>query len=162
MRRPFLVVLAVAAAALLVLGAEPSPDWITVDYGALVDRRELTHSGEPVGLLLGRPGDAHADTLLEPVLERYAFVLPDAFDSMGRFKPRAELGRLWPEGGKEPAWVELLRARRYVVESDGGGALRAFLPVPRGTADTASAAAAEAAWKDAWPVLRHLLAAERR
>ncbi|HET9300812.1 MAG TPA: hypothetical protein VFO11_12765 [Candidatus Polarisedimenticolaceae bacterium] len=150
------------AVAFLAWSADAPPDWITVEYQALVDRRELTHSGEPVGLLLGRPGDAHADTLLEPVLERYAFVLPDAFDSMGRFKPRAELGRLWPEGGKEPAWVELLRARRYVVESDGAGTLRAFLPAPRGMGEATSTAAAEAAWKDAWPVLRHALAAERR
>jgi hypothetical protein len=152
----------VLAIALLAWAADAPADWITVEYGALLDRRELTHSGEPVGMLLGRPGDARADTLLEPVLERYAFVLPDVFDSMGRFEPRAELGRLWPDGGKEPAWVELLRARRYVVESDGAGALRAFLPVPRGSEDAGSVAAAEAAWKEAWPVLRHVAAAERR
>jgi hypothetical protein len=159
MRRPFLLVLAVAAAALLVLAAEPPSDWVTIDYGALVDRRALTHSGEPVGVLLSRPVDARAQALLDPVLERYAFILPDAFDAMGRFAPRAELGRLWPEGGKEPAWVELLRARRYVVESDGLGRLRAFLPAS-GEGD--SAAAAQAAWQEAWPVLRHVLAAERR
>ncbi|HEX5043276.1 MAG TPA: hypothetical protein VFV75_10245 [Candidatus Polarisedimenticolaceae bacterium] len=161
MRRT-LALAGVLAIALLAWAADPPGDWITVEYGALLDRRELTHSGEPVGMLLGRAGDARAEALLEPVLERYAFVLPDAFDSMGRFAPRAELGRLWPEGGKEPAWVELLRARRYVVESDGAGALRAFLPVPAGSVDASSAAAAEAAWKDAWPVLRHVVAAERR
>jgi hypothetical protein len=161
MRRTVALALAVAAS-LLAWAAEAPQDWVTVEYAALLDRRELTHSGEPVGVLLGRQGDARADALLEPVLERYAFVLPDAFDAMGRFKPRVELGRLWPEGGREPGWVELLRARRYVVESDGAGGLRAFLPVPHPAESEASSAAAEAAWRDAWPVLRHVLAAERR
>ncbi|HEX5043277.1 MAG TPA: hypothetical protein VFV75_10250, partial [Candidatus Polarisedimenticolaceae bacterium] len=62
------------AIALLALAADAPGDWITVEYGALLDRRELTHSGEPVGMLLGRAGDARAEALLEPVLERYAFV----------------------------------------------------------------------------------------
>jgi hypothetical protein len=151
-----------AAAAVLSFAADPASDWIAIDYGELVDRRELTHSGEPVGVLLGARADARVQALLDPVLERYAFVLPDAFDAMGRFAPRSELGALWPEGGREPAWVELLRARRYVVESDGQGQLRAFLPARPGSEEAGSAAAGQVAWQDAWPVLRHVLAAERR
>ena len=62
--------------------------------------------------------------LLDPLLEPYAFVLPDALDSLSptRGKFHAEIGSLWQPGAAQPAWVELLRARRFVVESDGGGA----------------------------------------
>jgi hypothetical protein len=58
--------------------------------------------------------------------------------------------------------VELLRARHLVVESDGQGTLRAFLPARPESEVAGSVAAAQAAWQDAWPVLRHVLAAERR
>ena len=150
-----------------------SDDWIDVRYGDLVDARQLSHSGEPVGALLARlagrslppPGgnaeDRLAHTLLEPLLEPYAFVLADAQDTLEPAVPMVEIGRLWTAGGTEPAWVELLRARRFVVESDGRGRMRAFLPLAN-DADAAreSAEAARAAYAAAWPVLRHVFAAE--
>ena len=108
--------------------------WVRVDYGALIDGRRLTHSGEPVGVLLSRlaqgPGDALAYRLLDPILELYAFVLPDALDTLGppHDPPWVEAGPLWESGEAQPAWVELARARRFLLESDGSGHLRACLP----------------------------------
>ena len=61
--------------------------WIEVGYGALVDARRLSQSGQAIATLLkelgGRPypsagerqGDAAAYRQLEPLLEPYAFVL---------------------------------------------------------------------------------------
>jgi len=150
--------------------------WVRVDYGALVDGRKLTHSGEPVGVLLSRladgRGDALAYRLLDPILEPYAFVLPDALDTLGpaHDPPLVEVGPLWETGEAQPAWVELVRARRFLLESDGDGHLRASLPASSLEALAAEAvpeakdpvAVAKEAWEEAWPVLRHALAGERR
>ncbi|HEX6850293.1 MAG TPA: hypothetical protein VF139_02715 [Candidatus Polarisedimenticolaceae bacterium] len=164
---------------------EPGPAWDSVAYGSLVDRTQLTHSGEPVGALLDRlggrpfpaPGERRADLLayrlLDPWLEPYAFVLADALEATGpaASKPWREIGAAWESGaGAEPAWVELLRARRFFLLGDGAGKIRAFVPWPEGEGPAGaakplpddSAAASRAAWDAAWPVVRHALAAERR
>jgi hypothetical protein len=165
-----LAVLATPAAA-----RDATPAWVVVDYSELIDRRQLSHSGESVGALLGRlegrplppggerPLDFHAHRLLEPLLEPYGFVLPDALDSLGAAHrpPWVEVGSLWQPGEPQPVWVELLRARRLLLESDGDGRFRAILPWS-GPAGTASRAAARSAWDEAWPVLRHAFAAEER
>jgi hypothetical protein len=119
-----------------------------------------------------RPDDEMAFRLLDPVLEPYGFVLIDALDAIAPpfDPPLSEVGALWEAGEKQPAWVELCRARAYILESDGEGRLRAILPsaslgsLPYDDALPAldPVAAAKEAWDDAWPVLRHALAAERR
>lgn len=172
-----------AACALLAIAtvwgvsAAPAPvpsRWVRVDYGALLDGRALTHSGEPVGLALSRlsgrpmpppgerPEDAQLHRLIDPILEPYAFVLTDALDTLTAAPnpPMVEVGALWDTGDAQPAWVELVRARRFVLESDGEGHLRACLPAP--SLDEDPATTAQKAWEQAWPVLRHALAAERR
>jgi len=181
--RAALAVLAMATAGGAPAGSEPAaPRFVRVDYRSLVDARKLTHSGEPVGVLLarlaGRPmpaagerrDDALAYRLLDPILEPYAFVLPDALDALAppHDPPMVEVGALWETGEAQPAWVELVRARRLLLESDGEGHLRAFLPasslealsgeLPAGK-DAASVA--KEAWDEAWPVLRHALTGER-
>jgi len=164
---------------------QPSlPSWIRVEYGGLVDGRRLTHSGEAVDPILARlggrarpaEGDRSQDgldhRLLDAILEPYAFVLPDAVDSLvpPHDPPLVDIGGLWEPGGEEPAWVELCRARHFLVESDGEGHLRVFLPAPDLDAlpydDTLPklepAAVSQSAWRVAWPSLRYVLAAERR
>lgn len=162
---------------LLLAPAPPAatPEWIEVDYGPLVDRTRLAQSGETVASLLaelgGRslppPGERERDfaihRLLDPLLERHAFLLSDAVDTITPppSRPWVEIAGLFERGERQPAWVELLRARRFVLESDGEGRLRAFVPLsgePKGSA----AEAAKRGWEEAWPVLRHPLAAERR
>lgn len=159
------------------------PGWVEIDYQELIDRRRLTHSGESVGTLLGalegrgvpppgeRPGDLQKHALLDPLLEHYAFVLADTLDAADGVPGRAwfEVGALWAAGSAQPAWAELLRARRYLVESDGQGRLRLCLPwaAPKtsasaGSPANASAQAARESYEAAWPVLRHVFAAERR
>jgi len=169
------LVVALAGAA----AAETGPaGWVEVDYGALVDTRALSHSGEPVGVVLNKlggrplppPGERAQDrlthALLDPLLEPYAFVMQDALDTIAAAPdpPMVEVGSLWQAGERQPAWSELLRARRFLVESDGAGRLRLFLPVVDATEEPAGepADAARRAWVAAWPILRHVLAAERR
>jgi hypothetical protein len=75
-----------------------------------------------------------------------------------------EVGGLWEPGAAQPAWVELARARRLLIESDGEGRLRLCLPAVSvdGSPPADPVEAARAAWRDARPVLRHALAGERR
>ena len=179
-----LVVVAFAATTIVAREGDELPDWLRVDYSELVDGRRPSHSGESVGELLDRlggrglppagqrPEDRMAHGLLDPLVEPFAFVLPDALDSAAPLHepPYIDVGSLWLPGAAQPAWAELLRARRFVVESDGEGRLRAFLPwedsgggvTAGGVPATASGDAARAAWSGAWPILRHVLAAERR
>jgi len=154
-------------------------EWVEVDYGAIVDGRRLSHSGESVASLIEslggrpfpppgeRPADALAYRLLDPLLEPYAFVLSDALDSLGPApdSPRVEVGYLYAPGSRQPAWAELLRSRRWIVESDGAGRLRVCLPWSEGAAGPPSSGSEDAgrqAWEEAWPVMRHILEAERR
>jgi hypothetical protein len=101
--------------------------------------------------------------LLDSVTEPYAFVLPDLLDTLEPLQqpPLIELAPLWETGAPQPAWVELLRARRYHVESDGAGRMRLILPY-NGPPQADAAEAAEQAYRRAWPVLRHVFAAERQ
>ncbi len=177
----FLLCWLFAATPLGAQGNTPRPEWVEIDYSEVIDRRQLSHSGESVGTLLARldgrplpvpgqrPSDRVAHTLLEPLVEPYGFVLSDALDSLVApgGGPWFELGSLWRAGGPQPAWVELLRSRRLIVESDGKGKLRACLPwagpeTGNALPTIAGRAAAEAAWESAWPVLRHVVQAERR
>ncbi len=158
--------------------APTATGWVDVRYGPLVDLRRVSHSGQTIGSLLARlegrsfpppgerPGDAAVHRLLDPLLEPYAFVLPDALDALEAAPnpPMVEVGGLWRPGEAQPAWAELLRARRYVVESDGAGKMRVFLPWDGGRPGEREASAGEAAraaWEAAWPVLRHVIASER-
>jgi len=179
-RMGFAVVsLLIVASALCGVTAAQTKEWIEIDYGELVDRRELSHSGESVGGLLDRlagrslpepgerPADRLAHTLLDPLLEPYGFVLQDVLDGLSPVAdpPLIEVGSLFGPGQRQPAWVELLRARHYLVESDGTGRLRICLPAAPDGADlesVSSAQAARLAYDRAWPVLRHVFAAERR
>jgi hypothetical protein len=155
--------------------ADIAPDqqgWVEIDYGPLIERRQLTHSGDSVGTLLdraatGQAADRLSLSLLDPLLEPYALVLPDTVDSFRPLTgaPFVEIGHLWQPGEQQPAWVELLRARHLLVESDGNGRMRFFLPWTVADGDTASRPAsqraAETAWQSSWSILRHVLAAER-
>lgn len=173
MRRRLASLLPVLALAATTAGAGQDT-WFRVDYGALVDRTRLTHSGESVGTVLDRldgrpvprgterPRDRIDHSLLDPLLEPYAFVVADALDARDSPSvPWTEIGALWSPGEPQPAWVELFRARRFVLESDGEGRLRALLPASEDDLDSPSAAAARGAWERHRPVLRLALAAER-
>ena len=158
--------------------AQTPAEWTVVDYSDLLDRRQVSHSGEPVSRLIEQLGgrsfppagqrasDRLLHTLLDPLTEPYGFVLSDALDALEppHDLPLMEIAQLWQPGERQPAWVELLRSRRFVVESNGGGTLRVVLPwTPTGDPrNVKSSTAAQAAWDRAWPVLRHVFAAERR
>jgi hypothetical protein len=158
--------------------AQSTPEWTVVDYSVLVDGRQLSQSGESVSRLIEqldgrpvppvgqRPNDRRLHKLLEQLVEPYGFVLSDALDALEAPPdfPLIEVAQLWQPGESQPAWVDLLRSRKFIVESDGAGTLRVILPwVPSANLqDTKSAEAAAEAWDLAWPVLRHVFAAERR
>lgn len=133
---PVVCALLVTTALVVPVLAQAGDGWLQVDYSQLLDRRELTHSGESVGLVLDRlaqSADADARrrdlSLLDPHLETYGFVMSDALDAQQAEARRwVEIGWLWEPGTAGPAWVELLRSRRFVVQADGKGTVRVLLP----------------------------------
>ncbi|MFN7965520.1 MAG: hypothetical protein U0V87_07525 [Acidobacteriota bacterium] len=143
---------------LTLLALAQSPSWIDLDYGPLLDRRQLTHSGESVGALLRRlaenPSDQTAQQLLDPWLEPYAFVMPDYLDFQANLSatPFHEIGSLYPPGSTT-SLGGVAACAALSLESDGRGRVRAFIPA-LAKGDTKNA------WEDAWPVLRHPLAAD--
>jgi len=171
-----IVVLLLLALGGLPFSAQLTEGWVEIDYSALIDQRVPSHSGEPVAELLRkldgrpvpaagqRPADRSSHSLLDPLVEPYAFILSDALDTLNPIAdpPLIELAGLWQPGQRQPAWVELLRARRYVVESDGQGRMRLILPDPASASPGESPAAAERAFEAAWPVVRHVFAGEQR
>ena len=178
LRFPSRTLVLFALAVAVPLAAQPTSEWTVVNYSELLDGRQLSQSGESVSRLIeqlgGRPvppagqraNDRRLHVLLDPLVEPYAFVLLDVLDALEppHDLPLVEVGQLWQPGERQPAWVELLRSRRFIVESSGAGTMRVVLPwVPSGDPQNLkSAAAAAQAWDRAWPVLRHVFAAERR
>lgn len=165
LRLPAGILVLIAVCLALPAGAQ-DPEALVLDYSPLLDRSALTHSGQTVGEVLallalpegdaarGPQTDETLHMLVDPLLEPYAHVLSDAIaagDREGGERILVEVAALFAEGEPQPAWVDLLRTRRYVLQSDGEGFLRAFAPGPD----------AESAWRDSYGVLRLPLAAER-
>ncbi|HUX01106.1 MAG TPA: hypothetical protein VMY35_09030 [Phycisphaerae bacterium] len=146
--------LALAAVTALVVGliivvslpnAAP-PKWVKISYGDLVDVGRITHSGERLDEVIGKP-DLRREA--QPFLEPYASLLPHAVDMLcgPSGLPFTDACAAFPEGTKQPCWAAIMRSGRIVLESDGRSRARIFLPGsdPR-----------EAYARD-YPVFRHAL-----
>jgi hypothetical protein len=145
------VVAALLALLSLATPAMPShakDDPVRVSYRELLDPDALTHSGERLGVALGRVTE-RAD--LQPFLDPYSSLLGYAVQMLAGEDPtpQTSLADRYPPGAAQPAWAAVLRAGRYVVATDGRGRARVFVPGddPRD------------AYRQAYSLLRHPLAA---
>lgn len=89
-------------------------------------------------------------SLVEPFLEPYTFLLEDALETANPAQRRADLidiGDLFPEGEAQPAWADLVRTRRYFVLSNGKDYARIFVPGSN----------SQSAYQQNYKVLRHVL-----
>jgi|GEM_PF-2236436 hypothetical protein len=92
---------------------------------------------------------------IEPFLEHFAFLLEDAVaetDSTQRSRHMVDCSAFFPEGNRQPAWVDLVRTKHFVVFSDGVGYVRIFLPGIDATT----------AWEQNYPAVRHIVNAIRK
>ncbi len=117
---------------------------VRINYEALIDGKAMTHSGQPVSreLILIRTLNAQAQKdpkltplladrlgLVEPYLEPLGILLDDALyqaEPNRAVTPLVEVAALYRVGGQQPAWVDLLRTRHYLVLSDGRGYVRVY------------------------------------
>lgn len=139
---------------LLALGtcATPAAARIAVSYRALVDLSQMVRSGQKLGeVLAARPLTASGRGMVQPFLDGYSALLPQAVDMLEGppAQPFHNVADLFAPGDSQPAWAAICRAGRLRVEADNAGRVRVFAPgdEPR------------AAYRAHYPVLRHVLAA---
>jgi len=105
--------------------------WISISYAGLIDTNEITQSGETVAEVKRRlPGDAAAYAQVQPFVEPYGHLLPDALEMLNgpTEPPSREIDDAYPIGEARPAWVDLVRGGRYIVTYDGFNLARVFAP----------------------------------
>ena len=124
--------------------------WVYIDYRELVDMDQLAQSGRTVRQVLGElPGKLYLKSELQPFLEPFSALLPEALDLINgpaEF-PRYNVADMYPYGSAQPVWAAIARGGKVVVTDDGNGRASAFVP----------GSEPEAAYKAYYGVLRHML-----
>jgi len=146
-----------SSAWLLGAGFGFSPQWVEASYDDLIERTQLTHSGNSVGGILNAYAGGRLDQAeLQPFLDRFSTLLDDV---VAAERPDAPIGFApisdsFPAGSAQPAWAALVRSGAMHISTDGKGSVRLYLPVstPSGSVD------ASAIYKAKYSILRHPLA----
>ena len=107
---------------------------VKVEYGNLVDKSILTHSGETVGSMLNElskqgMNEVYASNL-QPYLEPFSFICNEIVTSIKQDSddmPYLNIIAEYSPGSKQPAWAALLRGGQYQVFSNRNR-IRMFLP----------------------------------
>lgn len=135
-----------AASALRAAPAAPDAR-VSVQYGELLDRDVLLHSGDRLGALLERRIGENA---LQPYLDPYSSLLQDSVEMLSgpdEFPHRPVVDH-FPKDQPRPAWAAVLAQGRISLTTDRRGHARIFL---RGL-DPARA------YRENYSVIRHALA----
>jgi len=135
-----------------VLAGAPAQARLAVSYRELVDFTQMARTGQTLGELLARrPLTAAGRGTVQPFLDGYSVLLPQAVDMLEGppADPFHNTADLFAPGSAQPAWVAICRGGRLLVEADDAGRVRVFVPgdEPR------------PAYRASYPVLRHVLAA---
>ena len=92
-------------------------NWVSIDYGGLVDNSTITHSGETVGQVI-RKIPTYTDDLkgqVQQYLEPFSILCHDVLlttvepDTL----PLINILSHYPVGSEQPAWVDLFREGHY-------------------------------------------------
>ncbi|MFH1006171.1 MAG: hypothetical protein V1800_01550, partial [Candidatus Latescibacterota bacterium] len=115
-----LVVLLAAALFYLLLSGRPlTENWVTIDYGGLVERTILTHSGETVAEVFPKIPDYTHDIkgLVQPYLEPFSLLCHDVLlytngpDTLSLINMLAH----YPIGSRQPAWASISREGHFQI-----------------------------------------------
>ena len=124
--------------------------WVQISYRELVDMAQLAQSGRTVRQVLDElPGKLYLKSELQPFLEPFSALLPEALDLINgpaEF-PRYNVADMYPYGSAQPAWAAIARGGKIIVTDDGNGRASVFVP----------GSEPEAAYKAHYSVLRHML-----
>ncbi len=133
---------------LLVAWCAPAVAGVAVSYRDLIDETQLVRTGETLGSAL-RQRPLPRGTV-QPFLDPHTTLLAQAVDMLegAPAQPYRDIAELFPEGNAQPAWAALCRDGKLVIESDGAGKVRLFLPgnAPR------------TAYREQYGIVRHALA----
>ncbi len=96
-----------------------SSNWITIEYGRLIDKSILTHSGETVEDIIVRI-PKYTDELkgqVQKYLEPYSILCHDVLLSTTKpdTLPLVNILAHYPEGSEQPVWAALFREGHYQV-----------------------------------------------
>ena len=124
-----------------------SPKLIAISYLDLLDKSELTHSGE-VGTALQ---DETQRGLVQPFVDKYSYLLQPSIEmTLGRDSiPYRNVIDFYPVATKQPAWVAIFRNGRIFATADSNNHARFFL-----LGDNP-----ETAYKTNYSLIRHCLRA---
>jgi hypothetical protein len=105
--------------------------WITISYDELVDKTQLTQSGEPLSNAIKTSETSIiARGAAQPFLSPYSSLLIDVLDSIhpSSGAPWVNMGYYFDPGTEQPAWAVLMRGGEAFVATNGDGQARIFLP----------------------------------
>ncbi len=123
-------------------------NWITVEYGNLLDREAIIRTGERLVSSLAEPELKGA---IQPFVDGYSYLLQHAVETLRGpdAVPYHSVVDHFPIGARQPAWVAILRGGRIAILTDNQDHARIFLPgeSPR------------VAYEQNYPVIRHCLKA---
>ncbi len=125
---------------------------VIIDYADLVDRSRIIRTGQTLAEALPLLSSSRSlRGAAQPLVDPHTALLNEALDMMEpppngapSFMP---LAAWYPAGQAEPAWVALVRGGRIAAFTDGAGRVRLFVP----------GANSSAAWRQWYPVIRHIL-----
>lgn len=111
--------------------ADTPAKWITISYDGLLDKTQLTQSGEPLSVALqtlatSSPSRGEVQPFLAPQASLLIDVADTIYPSSGA--PWTNLGNYYEAGSAQPAWVALMRAGEVIVAATGDGRARVFAP----------------------------------
>lgn len=146
-----LIVAVIVGIGFLVKKVDTPAKWITVSYDGLLDKSQLTQSGEPLSVVLQTLGTSPLSRgEVQPFLAPQASLLIDVADTIcpSSGAPWINLGNYFEATSAQPAWVALMRAGEVIVAATGDGRARVFAP----GADPLTA------YQSCYGVVRHALA----
>ena len=100
-----------------ILTRAKSSNWVTIEYGGLVNTSTLTHSGETVGDIIQKIPIYNDDLkgLVQQYLEPYSILCHDVLLSTidPDTLPLVNILAHYPAGSEQPAWVDLFREGHF-------------------------------------------------
>ena len=127
--------------------------WVVVSYGQLIDREQITRTGQTLAAELNElnaADDPVVRGIVQPYVDSYSRLLQHAiemFNGPDEY-PHRNVVDHFPVGSAQPAWVGIFRGGRILVTSDGVKHCRVFLPGEN----------PEEAYRGKYSVIRHCLA----
>lgn len=94
-------------------------NWVTIDYGGLVEGGVLTHSGETVAEVIKKIPDYTPEIrgLVQPYLEPFSLLCHDVllYTNGPDTLPLVNILAHYPVGARQPAWAAISREGRFQV-----------------------------------------------